>query len=189
MQEPLFYRSSKRNTPALSPCSTRGQRRLWAGAEDPSDRAGGVELRGVRSGATGLSRVTVTSGAEGTRSPNYPRRWEGDSAAVAPRGGWTEAPGRSRHGPPAQLGNPGRSSDPGRSMSPLQWTCKSAAKLAAELQASGHAVSERSVNRLLHALGHSSIPKLIAFESSFGFQPEIANKFPLPKSPRRLGRI
>ena len=31
--------------------------------------------------------------------------------------------------------------------------------------------------------------KLIAFESSFGFQPEIANKFPLfPKSLMRLGR-
>ena len=40
-------------------------------------------------------------------------------------------------------------------MSPLQWTCKSAAKLAAELQARGHAVSERSVNRLLHALDYS----------------------------------
>ena len=40
-------------------------------------------------------------------------------------------------------------------MSPLLWTCKSAAKLAAELQAQGHGVSERSVNRLLHALGYS----------------------------------
>ena len=38
-------------------------------------------------------------------------------------------------------------------MSPLRWTCKSAAKLAAELQARGHAVSERTVNRLLHGLG------------------------------------
>ena len=40
-------------------------------------------------------------------------------------------------------------------MSLLRWTCKSAAKLAAELQAQGHAVSERSVNRLLHDLGYS----------------------------------
>ena len=43
----------------------------------------------------------------------------------------------------------------GDPMSPLQWTCKSAAKLAAELQARGHAVSERSVNRLLHTLDYS----------------------------------
>ena len=41
----------------------------------------------------------------------------------------------------------------GDPMSPLRWTCKSAAKLAAELQAQGHAASERTVNRLLHALG------------------------------------
>ena len=40
-------------------------------------------------------------------------------------------------------------------MSPLRWTCKSAAKLAAALQAQGHAVSERTVNRLLHDLGYS----------------------------------
>jgi hypothetical protein len=40
-------------------------------------------------------------------------------------------------------------------MSPLRWTCKSAAKLAVELRARGHAASERSVNRLLHVLGYS----------------------------------
>jgi len=40
-------------------------------------------------------------------------------------------------------------------LSLLRWTCKSAAKLAVELQAQGHAVSERTVNRLLHDLGYS----------------------------------
>ena len=35
-------------------------------------------------------------------------------------------------------------------MGPLLWTCSSAARLATELQAQGHAVSERTVNRLLH---------------------------------------
>ena len=38
--------------------------------------------------------------------------------------------------------------------SPLRWTCKSAAKLAAQLQAQGHPVSERTVNRMLHELGY-----------------------------------
>ena len=43
----------------------------------------------------------------------------------------------------------------GDPQSALRWTCRSAARLAAELRAEGHAVSERSVNRLLHALGYS----------------------------------
>ena len=43
----------------------------------------------------------------------------------------------------------------GDPMSPLRWTCKSTAKLAAELQARGHAVSQRTVDRLLHDLGYS----------------------------------
>ncbi len=38
---------------------------------------------------------------------------------------------------------------------PLRWTCKSAARLARQLTAEGHRVSERTVNRLLHDLGYS----------------------------------
>jgi hypothetical protein len=40
-------------------------------------------------------------------------------------------------------------------MSPLRWTCKSADKLASELTTGGHPASERTVSRLLHALGYS----------------------------------
>ena len=40
----LFYRSSKRNTPALSPCSTRGH--AVSGPAPKPERSGGVELRG-----------------------------------------------------------------------------------------------------------------------------------------------
>ena len=43
----------------------------------------------------------------------------------------------------------------GDPMGPLRWTCSSAARLVTELQAQGHAVSERTVNRLLHELGYS----------------------------------
>src|ERR1041384_6352761 len=39
--------------------------------------------------------------------------------------------------------------------SPLRWTSKSKAKLAAELVAQGHTVSETMVGRLLHQLGYS----------------------------------
>ena len=38
---------------------------------------------------------------------------------------------------------------------PLRWTCSSAARLARRLRDAGHAVSERTVNRLLHELGYS----------------------------------
>ena len=38
---------------------------------------------------------------------------------------------------------------------PLRWTCSSAARLAEQLGAEGHRVSERTVNRLLHELGYS----------------------------------
>ena len=37
---------------------------------------------------------------------------------------------------------------------PLRWTCNSAARLAEQLGAAGHRVSERSMNRLLHELGY-----------------------------------
>ncbi len=40
-------------------------------------------------------------------------------------------------------------------MSPLLWTCRSAARLTRELRQAGRPVSERTVNRLLHELGFS----------------------------------
>ena len=116
------------------------------------ERSGGVDYAG-RSGYRAVSRHRP-SGAEGTRSPNYPRRWEGDSAAVARGGGRKHLVDHDVD----LLRNLEILVDPvtrGDPMSPLQWTCKSAAKLAAEVQARGHAVSERSVNRLLHALDYS----------------------------------
>jgi Rhodopirellula transposase DDE domain len=39
--------------------------------------------------------------------------------------------------------------------SPLRWTCKSTRTLARELTAQGHAVSDSTVRRLLHAAGYS----------------------------------
>lgn len=40
-------------------------------------------------------------------------------------------------------------------MSPLRWTCKSRAKLAAALQKQGWSISSTTVGRLLHELGYS----------------------------------
>ena len=50
------------------------------------------------------------------------------------------------HLEPATRGDPER---------PLRWTSLSARRLADALSAEGHPVSERTVNRLLHSLGHS----------------------------------
>ena len=52
-----------------------------------------------------------------------------------------------------RLVDPATRADP---TGPLRWTCSSAARLSRELQEAGHRVSERSVNRLLHALGLQS---------------------------------
>jgi len=43
----------------------------------------------------------------------------------------------------------------GDPMSPLRWTCKSTTRLAEELRARGHAVSQATVWRLLDGLGYS----------------------------------
>jgi transposase len=43
----------------------------------------------------------------------------------------------------------------GDPMSPLRWTCKSTTKLAAQLRAMGHQVSQRTVCDLLYELGYS----------------------------------
>ena len=43
----------------------------------------------------------------------------------------------------------------GDPQSPLRWTCKSTRTLARELTAQGHAVSDSTVRRLLHAAGYS----------------------------------
>jgi hypothetical protein len=43
----------------------------------------------------------------------------------------------------------------GDPQSPLRWTCKSTYKLATELQALGHVVSERTIAHLLHQMHYS----------------------------------
>jgi hypothetical protein len=126
--------------------------RLWAATEARAIGRGGITRVAE---ATGLSRVTIRAGLKDLDLP----------VTAADRRATTERirrPGGGRKPLVDQdlnllqdletLVDPVTRGDP---MSPLRWTCKSAAKLAAELQAKGHAVSERSVNRLLHALDYS----------------------------------
>jgi hypothetical protein len=137
---------------ALGPVLDERTRRLWAAAEAHAIGRGGISRV---SEATGLSRITIRSGL----SELYPSSTRHDQGAAAGR---TRRLGGGRkplieHDPKLEraleiLVDPVTRGDP---TSPLRWTCKSAANLAAELQVLGHTVSERSVNRLLHTSGYS----------------------------------
>jgi Rhodopirellula transposase DDE domain len=121
-------------------------RRLWAAAEARSAGRGGIAAV-VR--ATGISESTVLRGLADLESGELPR------------------PGRVRRHPgrvPILEREPGlgedleRLVDPvtrGDPESPLRWTSKSAAKLAAALREMGHDVVDRTVLRLLKAKGYS----------------------------------
>ena len=136
----------------LRPLLDERARRLWATVEARAIGRGGISRVAE---ATGLSRVTIRAGlqelalpgtAPGPRPP--PERLRGPGGGRKPLG---------MHDPHLvhaleTLVDPVTRGDP---MSLLRWTCKSAAQLAAGLQAQGHPVSERTVNRLLHDLGYS----------------------------------
>jgi hypothetical protein len=150
MTHPLAQVIAEKFT-ALGPVLDERARRLWAAAEAHAIGRGGISRVAE---ATGLSRITIRSGLREL----YP---SSASNALAPTGR-TRRQGAGRkplteHDPKLEralevLVDPLTRGDP---MSPLRWTCKSAANLAAELQSQGHGVSERSVNRLLHASGYS----------------------------------
>jgi len=137
---------------ALEPVLDERARRLWAAAEARAIGRGGISRV---SEATGLSRITIRSGLS-ELNPSSPPLGQGATAGRTRRHGGGRKP-LTEHDPRLLralevLVDPVTRGDP---MSPLRWTCKSAAKLAAELQAQGHTASERSVNRLLHASGYS----------------------------------
>ena len=120
-------------------------RRWWAAAESSAIGYGGDALV---SSATGLARETIRKG----------RR---EIARGAEPSGRIRAPGAGRPGveqkQPGILAALEALVDPltrGDPTSPLRWTCKSRAKLAAALAAQGWRVSSTTVGRLLHSLGY-----------------------------------
>jgi Rhodopirellula transposase DDE domain len=134
----------------LEPVLDERARRLWAATEARARGRGGISRVAE---ATGLSRITIRAGLSELRPA------PGDEDAAVGR---IRRPGGGRkpltEHDPKLLGALETLVDPvtrGDPMSPLRWTCKSADKLASELTASGHPASERSVSRLLHALGYS----------------------------------
>ena len=121
-------------------------RRLWAAAEARSAGYGGLAAV-VR--ATGISESTVLRGladldSEERPAPGKVRRHPGRKPILEREPGLWEA--LERLVDPATRGDP---------ESPLLWTSKSGAKLAAALREMGHDVVDRTVLRLLKAKGYS----------------------------------
>ncbi len=134
----------------LEPVLDERARRLWAATEARAIGRGGISRVAQ---ATGLSRITIRAGLNELRAAPG---GEDDLAGRVRRPGGGRKP-LTEHDP-TLLGALEALVDPvtrGDPMSPLRWTCKSADKLASELTTSGHPSSERTVSRLLHALGYS----------------------------------
>jgi transposase len=137
---------------SLRPVLDERARRLWAAAEARAIGRGGITQV---SEATGLSRMTIRAGLRQLDLPGRPTEpGAADERLRRPGGGRKPLVDHDTVllRDLETLVDPVTRGDP---MSPLRWTCKSAARLAAELRAEGHAVSERTVNRLLHDLGYS----------------------------------
>jgi hypothetical protein len=121
-------------------------RRLWAATESRAIGYGGDALV---SAATGLARETIRNGRRDIE--------RGIDATGRVRREGAGRPGIQKTQPGVkealeQLVDPLTRGDP---MSPLRWTCKSRAKLAAALSSDGWSVSSTTVGRLLHELRYS----------------------------------
>ncbi len=138
----------------LGPLLNERQCRLWAAAEARSLGRGGVTLVAE---ATGVSRKRIQAGLQelAGREGSVP-------AGAKSRRERIRRPGAGR--PALGLRDPGLSgalealvapATRGDPMSPLRWTSKSTAKLAAELTAQGHPVSARTVAAMLKELEYS----------------------------------
>ena len=134
---------------AIEPLLNERTRRRWAAVEARALGRGGIARVAE---ATGLSRATISAGLQELAAGP-----EDDDAAGRLRGPGAGRKALAEHDASLvaaleRLVDPATRGDP---TGPLRWTCSSAARLSRELQEAGHRVSERSVNRLLHALGYS----------------------------------
>jgi transposase len=121
-------------------------RRLWAATESRAIGYGGDALV---SSATGLARATIRKGRLELEAGVDPKGRVRKAGAGRPSLQQTQ-PGLKKA--LEQLVDPLTRGDP---MSPLRWTCKSKAKLAAAMAKQGWKVSATMVGRLLHELGYS----------------------------------
>jgi hypothetical protein len=136
----------------LSPFQNERQRRLWAGTEALTMGRGGIARVAA---ATGLSRMTVRAGVREVQTLERNPDAVLEPARIRPPGGGRRpltATDPTLLRDLEALVEPLTRGDP---ESPLRWTCKSTAQLAAALQAQGHQVSPRTVAYLLHDLDYS----------------------------------
>ena len=124
-------------------------RRLWVATEAIDADFGAIS---ALSRATGMSRKTISAGIKQLTSPE---QLEPDTTRLRKLGAGRKA--LTENSPKLlksleALMEPYTSGDP---MRPLRWTCKSTAKLAAELRAQGYKISARSVSKLLKEQGYS----------------------------------
>ena len=135
----------------LRPLLNERQRRLWAATEALALGRGGITWAAA---ATGLSRMTVRAGLrELHRQECQPERPLAPDRVRRPGGGQRPLTERD----PTLVRDLERLVDPvtrGDPRSPLRWTCKRTAKLAAALQEQGHPIGARKVAQLLHGLGY-----------------------------------
>jgi transposase len=131
----------------VAPYLTEQSRRMWAAAEASTIGSHG---KAIVAEATGISRTTINkTRAELQQAADLP-----SSRQRQPGGGRKPL----TEGDPTLLADldhlidPGTRGDP---ESPLRWTCKSTYHLAEALQEQGPRISQRTVYRLLAALGYS----------------------------------
>jgi len=130
----------------VGPALDERARRLWAATESHAIGYGGDA---VVSSATGMARETIRKGRreieQGLELTERLRRvGAGRPSIEKTQPGVTKA--LEKMVDPLTRGDP---------TSPLRWTCKSRAKLAAGLTKQGWTVSSTTVGRLLHQLGYS----------------------------------
>jgi transposase len=131
----------------VDPYLTEQSRRVWAAAEAV---AIGTRGNAIVAEATGISRTTIRK-ARAALGPPGPPPSERQRRAGGGRKQLVE-------GDPSLLDDLDRLIDPvtrGDPESPLRWTCKSTYHLAEALQQQGHAISQRTVYRLLDTMGYS----------------------------------
>lgn len=134
---------------AMNPFLNERSRRRWAAVEARSIGRGGIERVAE---ATGMSRTTIRAGIR-----ELDNRVDDELSEGRQRSPGAGRKFLSEHDPEL-LGALEKLVDPvtrGDPEGPLLWTSRSAARLASELTAKGHKVSERTVNRLLHYAGYS----------------------------------
>jgi Rhodopirellula transposase DDE domain len=150
MHDAAAIEGIRRKFQALTVVMDEGMRRQWAAAEARELAWGGISCVAR---ATGISRTTILAGIRELRIQ--------EASEALPHSG-IRRPGAGRkllvESDPELWDALDALVDPvtrGHPETPLRWTCKSTRKLAEELCRQGHAVSDRTVARLLYAAGYS----------------------------------